>query len=200
MNVKVLQESTRITNAYNGSSHTGVDLGHSVEPMHVLSHSGGTVIMCVTGKSNQKGSTGNASYGNFIKVKHDSGYYTLYAHLKDVFVTVNQKIQEGEVIATMGDSGNAYGVHLHFEVFNEQNKRVDPTDYLTKNYGDERETENSGSTPETKITYTVVKGDNLWNIAKKYNMNWNELYEMNKEVVGSNPDLIHPGQILVIKN
>ncbi len=54
--------------------------------------------------------------------------------------------------------------------------------------------------PEPK-THTVVRGDSLSKIAKTYYGHagkWKQLYEANKAVVGANPDLIKPGQILVI--
>ena len=47
-------------------------------------------------------------------------------------------------------------------------------------------------------TYVVKKGDTLIGIAKKYNMNWKTLYEKNKGIIGNNPNLIKPGQILVL--
>lgn len=47
-------------------------------------------------------------------------------------------------------------------------------------------------------TYIVKKGDNLIKIAKKYNMNWKDLYELNKNVIGSNPNLIKIGMVLKI--
>lgn len=50
-------------------------------------------------------------------------------------------------------------------------------------------------------TYTVVPGDSLSKIAKKHlgNANrWNEIYQLNRAVVGDNPDLIKPGQVLTI--
>lgn len=46
-------------------------------------------------------------------------------------------------------------------------------------------------------TYTVAKGDCLWNIAKKHlgdGSRWKEIYELNKDVIGGNPNLIYPGQ------
>lgn len=50
-------------------------------------------------------------------------------------------------------------------------------------------------------TYTVKKGDCLWNIAKQYygkGTDWNTIYNANKSVVGGNPNLIYPGQVLTI--
>lgn len=48
-------------------------------------------------------------------------------------------------------------------------------------------------------TYTVRPGDNLSKIAQKYGTTWQKIYNDNKSVIGSNPNLIRPGQVLVIK-
>ena len=49
------------------------------------------------------------------------------------------------------------------------------------------------------ITYVVKSGDNLSKIAKAYNTSWQKIYEDNKDVIGKNPNLIYPGQKLIIK-
>lgn len=52
------------------------------------------------------------------------------------------------------------------------------------------------------ITYGVKRGDTLWDIAKAHGgvgMDWVKIYEAN-EHLGSNPDLIYPGQVIVIPN
>jgi len=46
-------------------------------------------------------------------------------------------------------------------------------------------------------TYTVVHGDNLSKIGEKYGISWQQIYEANKDTI-SDPDLIHPGQVLNI--
>lgn len=51
----------------------------------------------------------------------------------------------------------------------------------------------------SSITYVVKNGDTLSGIASKYGMNWKNLYNKNKSVIGNNPNLIKPGQVLVIK-
>ena len=55
--------------------------------------------------------------------------------------------------------------------------------------------------PSTSQTYTVKKGDCLWSIAKKFYSNGSKytvIYNANKGVIGGNPNLIYPGQILTI--
>lgn len=63
-------------------------------------------------------------------------------------------------------------------------------------------TENAGTaeTP-TAQTYTVAKGDSLWKIAQKVygkGSDYTKLYEANKSTIGSNPNLIYPGQVFTI--
>jgi len=63
-----------------------------------------------------------------------------------------------------------------------------------------RETNNSPA-PAASQSYTVVKGDSLWNIAKKYYGNGSKytvIYNANRGVIGGNPNLIYPGQVLTI--
>lgn len=60
-----------------------------------------------------------------------------------------------------------------------------------------RETNNS----PTALTYTVVSGDCLWNIAKKFygdGGKYTVIYNANQSVIGGNPNLIYPGQVLII--
>lgn len=63
-------------------------------------------------------------------------------------------------------------------------------------------TTSTAVTREVKITtYKVQKGDCLWNIAKAASgsgANWKQLYNLNKKVIGSNPNLIKPGQVLTL--
>ena len=119
----------RITNGYS-ASHNAVDVVKAPSQLdEIIAHSAGKVIFCQTGYKNAKGSKGNASYGNCVKIDHGNGYATLYAHLNKVYVANGQSVEQGQAIGYMGDSGNAYGAHLHFEVWKD-GKRIDPTTYL----------------------------------------------------------------------
>lgn len=64
----------------------------------------------------------------------------------------------------------------------------------------QRETVSSPA-PAAAQTYTVVKGDCLWNIAKRFYGNgskYSVIYNANRSVIGGNPNLIYPGQVLTI--
>lgn len=70
-------------------------------------------------------------YGLIVIVEHPGadGLVTLYAHNRDVRVRDGQTVREGQVIATVGDSGQTSGPHLHFEV-RRDGKPVDPLEHL----------------------------------------------------------------------
>ena len=122
-----------ITQNYS-PSHQGIDLvgaGNTISD--VIAYEDGTVVLVVDNvKSTNTNTTGTATYGNFIKIKHDNNIQTLYAHLKYGSVKVKQgdHVKKGQVIATMGNTGRAFGVHLHFEVRDYNNNHKDPYDYL----------------------------------------------------------------------
>jgi murein DD-endopeptidase MepM/ murein hydrolase activator NlpD len=69
-------------------------------------------------------------YGNVIVLDHGNGWQTLYAHLSAVNVSCGQAIYQGNVIGAMGETGNASGPHLHFEMMNDQYGKVNPLDFL----------------------------------------------------------------------
>lgn len=54
--------------------------------------------------------------GNRIRIDHGNGLYTLYGHCKDLQVDEGVRIRQGEIIGSVGNSGNSTGVHLHFSV------------------------------------------------------------------------------------
>lgn len=69
-------------------------------------------------------------YGNLIEISHGNGYVTRYAHNNKNLVNVGEKVEKGEVIATMGNTGRTTGTHVHFEVI-QNGKHVDPKKYLS---------------------------------------------------------------------
>ncbi len=88
----------------NGIRHNGIDIAAPLgEPIHaVLS---GKVAFAGT----QRG------YGNIIVLEHKDYVATVYAHLERCLVRLGEEVRKGQPIATVGQSGNASGPHLHFE-------------------------------------------------------------------------------------
>jgi murein DD-endopeptidase MepM/ murein hydrolase activator NlpD len=56
------------------------------------------------------------AYGRVIRIEHDSGFVTIYAHNLENLVEVGDRVSGGMIIATVGRSGRATTPHLHFEV------------------------------------------------------------------------------------
>lgn len=140
----------RITCPY-GNGHGGVDLGWRTNEKEniVHAHTDGVVVQVVKNyKKTDK--TGN-SYGNYVKIRHRDGYYTLYAHMKygSVCVSKGDNVRKDEEIGIEGATGRCNGRHLHFEVRNKNDKRIDPTKYLTCDL--------PGETSWTKGTYQLIK-------------------------------------------
>ncbi len=126
--------NNQVTQNYIKGKHDGIDIvGYKNKSDYVTAHSKGIIVFVQTGYKNNKKSTGNATWGNRVMIKHSNGYYTHYCHLKSVSVKKGDIVNAGSIIGYMGDSGNAYGIHLHFELYKggtSSNKRVNPTNYI----------------------------------------------------------------------
>lgn len=65
----------------------------------------------------------NDGYGNFVLIEHPFGgnVETRYAHLQSISVSIGDYVKQGQVIGLMGETGDATGCHVHFEVIGAQN-------------------------------------------------------------------------------
>lgn len=70
-------------------------------------------------------------FGNMIIIDHGNHYYTVYAHLEEVFKVKGDRVEKGEVIATVGDSGSLAGPALHFEV-RYHGEPLDPMEWISR--------------------------------------------------------------------
>ncbi len=79
-------------------------------------------------------------YGNQVRIQHDGGYESIYAHLLQAIVAPGQFVQAGQLIGRAGNTGNSSGAHLHFSLKNRDATErgetnypydlIDPTPYL----------------------------------------------------------------------
>ncbi len=120
-------KSVYITSDYGGRTlsgkydfHLGVDLRAS-SGTYVYAADGGKVIFAGY----------NGSYGYLIKIEHDNGDLTYYAHLSKIEVKKGSRVYKGQYIAKSGATGNVTGPHLHFEI-RKNGITVNPKSYLPK--------------------------------------------------------------------
>lgn len=109
------------------SAHLGVDLvtGKAKEP--IIAPESGTVLEA------RKSTAPGGGYGYYVKLKGDSGFVHLMAHLMaDSFqVKAGDKVEQGQKLGTMGTTGNSTGIHCHWEV-RWKLKPTDPIKWLEK--------------------------------------------------------------------
>lgn len=121
----------QVTYKYNMITHKGIDIvKYKYQLDDIIAHTDGEVVEVV--KNYKTVNTKGNNYGNYVKIKHSNGYYTLYAHLKygSVKVSKGDKVSKGQVIGYMGNTGYTKGTHLHFEVRNTKDTRINPTPYI----------------------------------------------------------------------
>ena len=157
------------------NGHRGLDLvGPNYTLDDIVSYANGTVNMAVNGYGNGQGEGVNWAYGNFVKILNDDGTACLYAHMEYTSVKVGQRVSKGQVIGRMGNSGNSFGGHLHWEFWscNDYYKNIDPSPYL--------------SPKEIKLPSPVNRDKNKRQFQVDYNDNLRVRTEpsLNSEVVG----------------
>lgn len=120
-------KSVYITSDYGGrilsgkyDFHLGLDL-RAASGTYVYAADGGKVIFA--------GYSG--SYGYLVKIQHDNGDLTYYAHLSKIEVKNGSRVYKGQYIAKSGATGNVTGAHLHFEI-RKNGSTVNPLKYLPK--------------------------------------------------------------------
>ncbi|MEG1537510.1 MAG: M23 family metallopeptidase, partial [Clostridiales bacterium] len=98
--------------------HSGLDIGGPVgDP--IVAAEAGTVTLAEW----------YYGYGNLIKIDHGDGMETYYGHLDSFTVDVGDTVERGELIGTLGNTGNSTGPHVHFEV-RFDGTAYNPLDYL----------------------------------------------------------------------
>ncbi|WP_295046976.1 M23 family metallopeptidase [uncultured Paracoccus sp.] len=116
-----VKQSFRYTSGFGrrwGRAHEGIDMAGPVgTPIHVT----GDGVVTFAGRQ--------GAYGNLIKIQHELGVETRYAHLSRIRVKVGQRVSQGELIGDMGNTGRSTGPHLHYEV-RMNGRAVDPMSFI----------------------------------------------------------------------
>ena len=91
-----------------GKFHEAIDIAGSGEGSPIFAAGDGTVIAAKV----------NAySLGTYVTINHNTGYYTIYGHMRNLTVREGQTVTKGQQIGTMGHTGFATGTHLHFGLY-----------------------------------------------------------------------------------
>ncbi len=101
--------------------HTGMDIAAGAGSAVYAADSGTVVTATNYGW--------NYGYGNYVVIDHGNGVQTLYAHNSAVYVYPGQRVSQGQQIAAVGQTGNAFGNHCHFEIILNGYK-VNPVSYI----------------------------------------------------------------------
>ena len=141
-----VEDGYTITSKFNEDRNTGahkaLDIIAPEGKRKIMASNNGTIVSifkeCTENYSKDGadcpcGRCGN--YGNYIKLDHGDGIYSLYAHLETIEeeLVMGSVVEKGQVLGIMGATGRtsgATGIHLHFEII-VNNEKVNPEDYLS---------------------------------------------------------------------
>lgn len=98
--------------AYGGSQHNGMDLGAPV---------GTKLYAPLTGTVRNVGNTdavpGCYSWGKWLLIDHPNGLSSMFAHMSHISVSPGQKVNTGDIVGYVGNTGYSTGPHLHYTVY-----------------------------------------------------------------------------------
>jgi murein DD-endopeptidase MepM/ murein hydrolase activator NlpD len=104
-----------------GRMHKGIDIAAAIGTP-VVASAEGTVTYA---------DWNNGGFGNLIKIQHNDGSETLYAHNSKLLVHQGEYVDQGQVIAEMGSTGRSTGPHCHFEIHLPHQGAVNPIAMLS---------------------------------------------------------------------
>lgn len=99
-----------------GRMHRGIDIAGPI----------GTPIMAAAAGYVISSGWNSGGFGNLVKIRHDDGSVTYYAHNHRILVRAGDYVQQGQQIAEMGSTGRSTGPHLHFEIRPDGKQAVNP--------------------------------------------------------------------------
>lgn len=103
---------------YFNGPHNGLDIGAAYGTPIVASQAGQVLS-----------AEFHWSWGNNVLIWHNDQFATRYAHMSSIAVSAGQYVEQNQIIGYVGDTGEAFGYHLHYEVYY-NGSRVNPDPYL----------------------------------------------------------------------
>ena len=97
-----------------GTPHNGTDYGVATGT-EVYAIERGEVVQIGT-NCTEGNFECNGGRGNFVKIKHENGFASIYLHLSKVLVSLKDKVSKGQKIGLSGNTGHSTGAHLHVSV------------------------------------------------------------------------------------
>lgn len=113
--------SGTVSQGFRKYQHEGIDIAGTI----------GTPIFAAASGTVVKAGWDDWGLGNFIEIKHPDGSVTVYGHNRRLLVSKGQEVNQGQIIAEMGSTGNSTAPHLHFEVYKNSRLAVDPMGILS---------------------------------------------------------------------
>ncbi len=112
----------------SGATAEAAASGEAVhEGIDIIAESNALVVAAAQGIVIQSGQ--DRDLGRFVKIDHDRGVQTIYGHLNRSFVQAGDHVDKGTTLGAVGNTGNSFGPHLHYEI-QVKGKSVDPEQYL----------------------------------------------------------------------
>ncbi len=108
-----------LRSGFGSSNHQGVDIANDAGTA-IMAADGGVVLFA----------DDYFGFGLLVKIQHENGDVTYYAHCSELLVSEGERVAQGQVIALIGCTGVASGNHCHFEFHPGGGEAEDPMDYL----------------------------------------------------------------------
>ena len=158
-----------------------------------------------------------SGFGKLVIIRHYNGLETYYAHLSKLAVVPNQKVKAGEVLGLGGETGRAYGDHLHFEVrffdhaidpeliFDFKDQKIKDEnlfvhkglfDYKTISSGKHSSGSSSRTYNKDAKYHKIRSGDSLYELSLKYGVSMNQICRLNNI---STSTVLQIGQVLKLR-
>ncbi|MBN1171853.1 MAG: M23 family metallopeptidase [Micromonosporaceae bacterium] len=114
-------QTYHVTSLYGtrwGRLHAGVDLA-ATEGTPMYAAAAGLVTLC----------RWSSGYGYTVQITHGGGITTIYGHASKLLCEEGQRVQAGDLIAKVGNTGHSFGSHLHYEI-RLNGKAIEPTGFM----------------------------------------------------------------------